>query len=398
MDRPYRIGMICGSLAQAGTERYIYELCRGLDKRRFAVDVLTIAPWGIGSHFYAQPIRELGCRIRPIFPLFYFRGFPKIFRPPALAMQALYRSAVLPRILAKYDLLAVVLLDYLPNIEFMLPPDCALVVHLTTHLCQYDYDYYSRWPRHRRGFVVCMDNAQAAEAVTGLGDVIIDKSVVPLPMDCSQFEKIDFQSKQKRLIIGCFMRIERDRHPMPILRSFAALAGKTDAELLFYGRGDASHLRIEAERLGISDRVQFPGHVHDIRQTVIDDGVNLAWSTSHDGYFGYAGVELALLGMPTYFYNVGTGKSPERISRETDGAVYSYTVEADLAEATLAAWRSPGRLSADAARLRGYVQKRHDSKYVIRDIQAFYLQVIHNARSDQAGHITLRRAADRVGA
>lgn len=380
MNRPYRVAIICGSLAQAGTERYVYELCRALDRTRFLADVLTIAPWGVGRQFYAQPIRELGSRIRPILPLFYFRSFPRPLRPPLLAAQSMYRWLVLPRLLAKYDLLVVVHLDYLSDVDFMLPRNAALVVHLTTHLRQHRHDYYSKWPHHRRGSIICMDNVQQREATAGLGNVIIDKTVVGLPVDTSQFTAIDSWPEPRRLVVGCFIRIEPDRHPLPILRAFAALATKTDAELRFYGRGDASHLRVETERLGIASRVKFPGHVGDLRRAVVEDGVTFGWGTAEDAFFGYSGIELALLGVPTYFCNLGTGKSPERILRETDGAVHSFSSEAQLAEETLAAWQDPDRLWAEALRLRRYVQEYNDSRHVVRQMEAFYLQAMRRSQ------------------
>jgi glycosyltransferase involved in cell wall biosynthesis len=387
MASEFRIAIICGSLAQAGSERYVYELCRAIDRMRFAVDVLTIAPWGVGRHFYAQPIRLCGSRIRPILPLLYFRRFPKLLRTPALAAQAAYRRFVLPRILAAYDLLSIVHLDCLCDVEFMLPPGSPVVVHLTTHLCQYDYDYYDTWPRGRRAYVICMDELQAREAAAGLGSLIIDKMVAPLPMDPSGFVPITSSRHPQRLVVGCFMRIERDRQPLPVLRAFAELTKQTKAEMIFYGKGDASHLRAETERLGIVDRVRFPGHTRDIRRAVVDDGITFAWLTAVDGFIGYAGIELGLLGVPTYFYNVGSGQGLEAILRQTNGAIHCFGSERELAERTFAAWQCPSRLYADARRLRAFVEGLNDSKHVVREIETFYEQAIHRAKAHQTGDV-----------
>ncbi len=109
---------------------------------------------------------------------------------------------------------------------------------------------------------------------------------------------------------------------------------------------------------------------------MIEDGITFAWSTANDVCFGYAGIELALLGVPTYFYNLVTTNSAESIYRATDGAVHSYSSEAELAEATSAAWQCPDRMDDDAHRLRAFVQKHNDSNHVVRQIEAFYARII----------------------
>jgi glycosyltransferase involved in cell wall biosynthesis len=378
-----RIAIICGSLAQAGTERYVYELCRGLDKTRFAVDLLTIAPWGVGSQYYAEPIRQLGIAIRPILPLFHWRRLPKVLRRYALAGQEIFRSRFLPKLLARYDLLVAVHLDCLSDVAFMLPSDAAIVLHLTTHLCQHAPDYYrSKYSRSRPVSLVCMDRYQAQQARDGLGSVIREQTVAPLPIDVSGFEEITGWPRSSQPIIGCFIRIEPDRDHMPLLRAFAMLARESDAELRCYGRGDASVLKAEAIRLGIGGRVKFPGHVTDMRGSVIDDHITLAWLTAADEFMGYAAIELSLWGVPTYFYNLVGTMPAEAILRQTGGVVHSYRNEGELAQASLALLRNPRRLRKVGRRLRKYVLSHNDSRHVVRHIESFYEEVLERTRCD----------------
>lgn len=383
MRQRSRVAIICGSLAQAGTERYVYELCRGLDKTRFAVDLLTIAPWGVGRQYYAEPIRQLGIAIRPILPLFHGRRLPEVLRRYALAGQDIYRSRLLPKLLARYDLLAVVHLDYLADVAFMLPLDTTIVLHLTTHLCQHASDYYrSKFPNSRSVFLVCMDRYQEQEARDGLGPVIRGKTIVPLPIDASGFEEILEWPGTNRPIIASFMRIEPDRHHLPLLRTFAMLAKESDAELRCYGRGDASFLKAEALRLGIGDRVKFPGHVTDIRRAVIDDQITLAWLTAADEFLSYAAIELSLWGVPTYFYNLVGTMPAEAILRQTGGVIHSYSSEAELAQASLALLRNPLHLREVGRRMRSYVQRHNDSKHVVRQVESFYEEVLQRTRDN----------------
>lgn len=390
---PIRIGLICGALWQAGTERYVFELCRGLDKTRFSVELLTIVPWGVGRQYYADPIRQLGIPIRPLLPLFHFRSLSGVLRTSALAMQEQYRSRILPKLLARYDLLVVVHLDYWSDVAFMLPPEFPVVLHLTTHLVQHDTDYYrKKYPGDHPVFLVCMDDYQAHECLTALAAVNRGHTVVPLPIDSSGFEPITEWPRSTRPIIGTFMRVEHDRDHLTLLRTFALLAKQYDAELRCYGRGDPAFLRPELERLGIADRVRFPGHVKDMRQTVIDDRISLAWLTTADEFMGYSALELSLWSVPIYFYNTVGSSSPDTVLRRSSGAVHSYKIESELAQASLSVLQDSQELREVGRRLRQYALDHNDSSHVMRKIESFYENVVSDTRLSRV------RWADRLAA
>src|SRR5579871_3325042 len=321
MTDRYRIGIVCGTLLQGGGGRYAYELCRVLDQSRFQIDLLAIAPWGVKRHHYAEPIRRCGIGIRPILPLFHFRSLPPTLRPAALAVQNIYRRRLLPRLVAKYDLVATLSLDHFLDVEFMLPPSQTVVVHLLNHLHQYSHNRFMEWPSRRPGLIICMDRVQEQEMFSSLGQRVDSTVTVPLPIDPSQFDPILEWPDRRRLVIGCFMRLERDRSPGRVLRAFAHLVKRVDAELHFYGRGEPSELSNEARTLGIGDRVKFPGHAQNMRQTILDDGVGLVWLTACNDEVGYAGIELGLMAVPTYFLNIESSEHSARILAQTGGAI-----------------------------------------------------------------------------
>ncbi len=382
MIQRHRIGIVCGSLAQGGGGRYAYELCRAIDRSRFEVDLLTIAPWSVRHQFYADAIRQMGIGVREILPLFHFRRTPPILRYLPLAAQRTYRRALLPHLLAKYDLMAALSLDYFLDVQSMLPRGKSHVVHLLNHLHQYSYNRFLDWPRGHGAHFICMDRFQERDLMVGLGPLVKSRIIVALPIDPSQFRPITDWPQPRRAVIASFMRIERDRQPLPLLQSFALVAESIDAEMHFYGTGEASEiaaLNAEAARLGISERVKFPGHSADIRRSVIEDRVSFAWLTACNDEIGYSGIELALLAVPTLYFNVEPTETAETILLHTGGAVHNYSTEKDLAAATVAAWNRPDRGRSIGRDLRAFVERMHNSRRNVRQIEAFYERAIGDA-------------------
>jgi glycosyltransferase involved in cell wall biosynthesis len=379
MTQRYRIGIVCGSLTQGGGGRYAYELCRAIDQSRFEVGLLTIAPWGVKHHYYADHIRRLGIRVREILPLFNFRRLPARLRPPALAVQNAYRSSLLPVLLSRYDLISALSLDYFLDVEQMLPRSRTPVVHLLNHLHQYSYNRFLDWPVGRFAHFICMDRFQEHDMTVNLGAVVKTKTIVPLLIDPSQFQPITEWPNPRRLVIASFMRIERDRQSLPLLRAFALVAKEIDAEMRFYGHGVLSEidaLRAEAAQLGVSDRVKFPGHSSNIRRTILEDGVTFSWLTACNDELGYSGIELSLLAVPTFCFNVEPTETTEEVLLHTDGAIHNYSAEKELADATVAAWKSPDYVTEVGRSLRLFMERVHNSKRNIRQIEAFYENAI----------------------
>ena len=59
---PWRVAYVIGELGKGGAEYQLYELLRGLDRRRFAPTVFVLA----GNGHWVEPIRQLGIEVREI--------------------------------------------------------------------------------------------------------------------------------------------------------------------------------------------------------------------------------------------------------------------------------------------------------------------------------------------
>jgi glycosyltransferase involved in cell wall biosynthesis len=368
-----RIGLIKETLAQGGAERYTFEICRAFDPERFEVELLCVEGTGLADQYYGERLVARGFRIREALPVIRpptsLRRLPWLQRFFVKLQYARHRRRV-HALFAEYDLIGIVQIESLLKVDPWLRKKQPVVVHLMSHLMQYSDNVYLKCHPHGRYFLICQDEAQLEEA-KALGDRILSATVVPLPVEPSEFSPIIFQHSGA-LAIATFIRISPERPLVPLFEAFRELLQKTDATLRHYGRGDSSDLRAQLDAMRIADRVTFEGHTSDMRKSLIDDGVNFVWMTAFDDSLGYASLEIAAMAVPSCFYNVGRGLTPEEIRRRTDGAVNCFRSAAELAEATLAIWEDEERYRSLGPRLRMFVHQRHDIHRRIAEIEQVY--------------------------
>ena len=101
--------------------------------------------------------------------------------------------------------------------------------------------------------------------------------------------------------ISNFREIKRADEAVTIL---SYLTKTVDCRLVFVGAGPTQELaRTQAERLGVSDRVEFRGGLHDV--TDVLRGSHLLLSTSEMESFGMSIAEAMACGIPVVAYRVG---------------------------------------------------------------------------------------------
>jgi glycosyltransferase involved in cell wall biosynthesis len=370
--RPKRIGLVKGALTQGGAERYAFEICRAIDAHRFEVEMLGFEGTGLDEQHYGRRLAAHGVTIRevlPAMPLTALHPFTWRQRLRARFRSARHRARI-QALLRQYDLIALVQIESALLIDAWLPRDRLVVLHLLSHRLQYESDVYRKLRSGRRYTLICQDAGQLEEAQS-MGNRIASATVVPLPVDPADFPPLRFKRREE-LVIATFIRISPERPLLPLFEALSELVKTTDAVLRHYGRGDSAELLPTLDSLGIRNRVTFAGHSVDMRRSLEEDGVSFAWMTAYDDSLGYASIELAAMGVPCCFYNVGRGQSPDEIRRRTGGAVNCFGSPTELAESTAAFYRDEGRYRALGSLLREFVQERHDVHKLIGQIERVY--------------------------
>lgn len=85
--------------------------------------------------------------------------------------------------------------------------------------------------------------------------------VIPNSVDERFFKT---QLSENRSGIVAIGRLCPQKNHSMLIEAFSMIAGKTDENLTIYGPGDSSHLKELARKLGVGDRVFFPGPTADV--------------------------------------------------------------------------------------------------------------------------------------
>lgn len=134
-------------------------------------------------------------------------------------------------------------------------------------------------------------------------------------------------------LILCIGRLCPQKDFMTAIRAFAEIAGQTTAQMVILGEGPLrKSLERELSRLGLSDRVEMPGHVADIGRYLGEADLFLMTSR----YEGYPAVliEAMAAGLPIVTTNC-TLAMPEIMASPNLGAVVSSRDPAEIGLAIL---------------------------------------------------------------
>lgn len=384
-DRPIRLAFAIDQFEQGGSQRYLFEVCRALDKERFDVCVLTRARVDRRGYYYA-PLRAAGIPIHEIRPHIPdpVRFVPAIvgFRPYRVAVHrtnSMLARWTIGTFLNAFDLVACIQIETYYALQSALAIKDNAIVHLMSNRFQYAYDPYDECRTDQPYRFVTFDSSQTEEVRASrchAGSVF----EWPLSMDLTGFPLLPIQAEPGRpKKIGIFTRLSREKPIEKLFECFAGLVREVDATLHVYGNGDPGIFRESIHALGIADRVVFEGHAPDMNATLRTAGLSMCWLISVGTLLGFATIEIAACGMPMAFWNFGA-RTHSDILRQTGGAVHSFDSVPEFVRFAVGCLNDPQELAEAGATLRRHILSRHDIHRNIKTLQDYYEDVARSSR------------------
>ncbi|HEY5464294.1 MAG TPA: glycosyltransferase family 4 protein [Hanamia sp.] len=319
-----RILWVVYDFYQAGGQRYVYEICKALNKAKFEIDFLKIAPvahdknWD--TEYYYEPTLELGCRIFLLEDLLkrdeqngnnkILDKTKKVFNKlssKAVIQQSDKVSTILKTFLANYDHvnfsgLNVYLSLCLAN---KLNPENG-IIHILTARFQDKKDIYEGFDKDRHyHFVSGFSNDTLKFELAGFTNY--KHTFYPLGFETVPYEIPQIQKRDEPYTIAVFTRLTTMKPLDPYFYAIKLLLERgVNAELRVYGAGDPEELGLirQLSYLYIADKVSFPGHVESIPELLKTAGIDLLWFQSNNQLpAGYAALEIAMSGLPQIFWD-----------------------------------------------------------------------------------------------
>jgi glycosyltransferase involved in cell wall biosynthesis len=372
-ERRIRLLLVISHLVQSGSERFTYEFLKALDRTRFEPALLTKRRRSKRDH-YDDLIQDLGVPIIRKLPIFlhylrrYARPFWLLFRPLIELAHRLLARMRMGSLLDSYDLICPVQIENYYLIQPLIADNERLLVFLMSNAFQYKVNPYLDCKPGRRYRFTIYDPALPddwAEAPCRGAETI----AFPLSMDLRDRPDLSALARiEPPYRIGIFIRLSPERAFSGLFRAFKDVVAAAEAELWVYGRGDPAMFDRELDALGIRHRVFFKGHAKNIESALREAALTCVWSTSFDTTLGYGAIELASFGFPMLFWNLGEAP-PTLVLERSGGTMRSYREPAQLAAATLEAFRDAEAFREHGRRLREWVSATYDITRHIERLQ-----------------------------
>lgn len=380
--RPIRIGLVHSQLRQGGSERYLLEVCRALDKARFSIEVLLTRRLDPSYDHYAYELEKLGI---PIFAYEINLQQPSRQRGLAGAIKYLARMLFsLPRLakailvlgwfVRRADVLYVIQIENYLELQKVLARRNNVVVGLMSNAFQYNGNVYDSLNPHTYYRFTLMDPSQKQDIREATG-LKFEAVYFPLILDFSDRKNAYRRPVGQPFKIGIFVRISPERPVHFFFYALQVLLRDMDAQIYFYGIGDARYVAHLASFLGVGGRIVVRGHAADLRHALVADGITMVWQTCHGEILGYTPIEVASHGYPIVFWNLGT-LSYEEILKRTDHSVHGFKDVVEFVQFTRSLIQSVNGLERLGENLSMYVRERYSAPKHICKIEHYFSSVI----------------------
>lgn len=379
MYHKIKILFVHSQLVQHGSERYLYELCKALDKDRFEIHVLTRF-FLIKNNFYYPKLLEIGCEIHTkLLSLRHIRYPFKVFfnrynfvRVILRFLHTLLIKIIYFNFFQKFDVIAVIGIEtYCDALAPLLDKHNNVIIHHVNHQFQFERNYFEECKQKN---IVILDDQQRQEIIESkISDAYC--YFLPLPMSFDNFANIGiskvFNRNYKRIAV--FSRLFKDRPNEPLFRCFSEFKKVyPNSEMYFYGDGDSSQYFKLLNDLGILDHVIFRGHSKSISNSIINDKIDVLWLVSMGKSISYSSIEISALGMPMVFWNLNEVDNLQ-ILDDTNGAINSFNNLKKFIEFNLNISKDDKELRRIGQNIRNYVTNYYDINKNIKKLEKYYL-------------------------
>jgi glycosyltransferase involved in cell wall biosynthesis len=379
MNHKIRILFVHSQLVQHGSERYLYEICKGLDKDRFEIHILTRF-FLVRNNFYFSKLLDIGCEIHtkllsirhlryPIKFIFEKYNFIRVF---IKFLHSFLVKIIYNNFFDRYDVIAVVGIEtYCDALAPLLDNNNNVVIHHVNHQFQFERNYFDECKQKN---IVILDDQQRQEIIESkISDALC--FFLPLPMSFDNFENIGiskvFNRNHKRIAV--FSRLFKDRPNEPLFRCFSEFKKVyPNSEMYFYGDGDSSQYSKLLSDLGILDHVIFRGHSKSISTSIINDKIDILWLVSMGKSISYSSIEISAFGMPMVFWNLNEVDNL-KILDDTNGAINSFNNLKGFIDFNLGICDNEKELKRIGQNIRRYVINYYDLNNNIKNLEKYYL-------------------------
>ncbi len=386
------------SLDQAGSQRWIYEICKHIDKDKFEVAVLTGEKYlNSGDeytfeNYYYQELKRINI---PLFEYIskkkkktlWHRGINKIQRGiyKILNKETIKTNPKIIKLLESFDVVCLVdIHGYGPvqsEISKLNLNNFFIVLH--SHKVQFSYDPYNILDKNKSYNFAYFCPKQIEElSESGFDEQNNRFFHNPLVLNLSDYPNLFNPVTENLVVISVFTRISKQKQIDVFIKAFEQLQKRLSRRcvLNIYGKivhqdyyEDIQQL-IKSSEI-IEDTVCFMGHTHDIAATIIKDKINMYWGTTLDTSVGYSSIEVGAMGVPSILWNENSETTAAYPEEQTNGSMIAPNRIDDFVERNLNYLESDESLEELSIKQREYFIKTHNVTDKIIDFENYVVSM-----------------------
>jgi glycosyltransferase involved in cell wall biosynthesis len=314
MKGKVKVLFVVSEFYQAGAQRFTYEMDRVINKDVFALDILSLQPLGSNPAWedhYFNLHTEIGTKIfflndieRPFVPTIKQRAERKLLNKPFP-----HQHHALHSFMDCYNVIMFIGEYSYPILAGKMTPKLRAKSLINMHNTKHQkFDNYKDY-----------DKTQPYHFVSGFRDdeIVFELSefsnykhtFLPLSIPVNGVDRKWSFAKTDKPKIGVFTRITYTKPLDPFIYAFHTLLDYVPgAELHIFGTGDPQKEGVAkyVKHLDLRDKVKFRGHQKDIKETAINEKLNVVWFHGFHGIpGGFAGFDICSIGVPQLFWNFG---------------------------------------------------------------------------------------------
>ncbi|PWB18336.1 glycosyltransferase family 1 protein [Flavobacterium sp. HTF] len=307
-----------------GAQREMYEFDYALDKTKFEVTILCLIGLNtrpdLPDYFYEKHL-ELGSRI------LFLKDFITKFKKGLLykIVNKLMKNSLNDRIRNKNSKNLINLFNNYDKVVFMgeyvyqnLSPiipinyfEKILIFVMSTRFQSENYRNFEK--NNQYLFFTGFNTIQEIEYEFE-GFKNYEHEFMPLCLTVTNdYNKWKFNQNNVTKKIGIFTRLHKDKPLDPFLYAYQVLLSQgLDIELHVFGVGNYKLAEYDRyiNNLNLDGKVYFRGHQSDMKQTILNEKLDLVWFQGYNNLpAGYAGLEVCLTGTPQLFWDFFIGEN-----------------------------------------------------------------------------------------
>lgn len=395
------------NLSQAGSERWVYEICKNIDKKKFEVAVLCDRGYKrieqVRNHYnyYYYELRKLNIKLYPYLEYlaheadarklydkmpgksFYLRRFVNKAINKIFYKKGYPTDLRIPNLLRSYDVVCLIDFYNYSYLEVIHHCNDKFFVVLHCHKIQFDGDVYR-----------CFNNDYSynfayfcPQQIDELGEsgVITERNNFfynPLLLNLSDYPYVFNPIGSQSIVISVFTRISRMKPIDIFIKAFGKIQKQMRHKcvLNIYGEiqdeGYHQDLQQLAAKLKINkDSVRFLGHTKNIRKTLEEDKVNIYWGFSTNTNMGYASIEVCAMGIPGIFWNLVGRIDFASLFKQTNGSMVVHKEMNDFVADNLKYLADNNLLAELSVKQRDYLISRHNITDKIKDFENYVVSL-----------------------